>query len=47
MTPSGGTALYRSRDHGLAHIAYADDNRVNMLRVANQTSGPGNRSLSY
>ena len=25
---------------GFAHIAYADDNRVNKLRVANQTSGP-------
>jgi hypothetical protein len=25
---------------GLAHIAYADDNTVNKLRVANQTSGP-------
>ena len=26
---------------GLAHIAYADDNQVNKLRVANQTSGLG------
>jgi len=26
---------------GFAHIAYADDNEVNMLRVANQVSGPG------
>jgi hypothetical protein len=26
---------------GFAHIAYADDNKVNKLRVANQTSGPG------
>jgi hypothetical protein len=25
---------------GYAHIAYADDNKVNKLRVANQTSGP-------
>ena len=25
---------------GLAHIAYADDNKVNKLRVANQVSGP-------
>ena len=25
---------------GCAHIAYADDNTVNKLRVANQTSGP-------
>jgi hypothetical protein len=25
---------------GYAHIAYADDNTVNKLRVANQTSGP-------
>jgi hypothetical protein len=25
---------------GCAHIAYADDNTVNMLRAANQTSGP-------
>ncbi len=24
---------------GFAHIAYADDNTVNKLRVANQTSG--------
>jgi len=24
---------------GFAHIAYADDNQVNMLRVTNQTSG--------
>jgi hypothetical protein len=24
---------------GYAHIAYADDNTVNKLRVANQTSG--------
>ena len=24
---------------GCAHVAYADDNAVNMLRVANQTSG--------
>ena len=27
-------------DHGCAHIAYADDNLVNLLRDANQTSGP-------
>jgi len=27
-------------NHGCAHIAYADDNIVNLLRVANQTSGP-------
>jgi hypothetical protein len=26
---------------GLAHIAYADDNTVNKLRVANQSGGPG------
>jgi hypothetical protein len=26
--------------NGCAHIAYADDNTVNKLRVANQTSGP-------
>jgi hypothetical protein len=26
---------------GFAHIAYADDNTVNKLRVANQLSGPG------
>jgi hypothetical protein len=26
---------------GFAHIAYADDNTVNKLRAANQTSGPG------
>jgi len=26
---------------GFAHIAYADDNQVNKLRVANQVSGPG------
>jgi hypothetical protein len=26
--------------NGCAHIAYADDNTVNMLRAANQTSGP-------
>lgn len=25
---------------GYAHVAYADDNKVNKLRVANQTSGP-------
>jgi hypothetical protein len=25
---------------GLAHIAYADDNQANKLRVANQVSGP-------
>jgi hypothetical protein len=25
--------------HGCAHIAYADDNTVNKLRVANQASG--------
>jgi hypothetical protein len=25
---------------GCAHIAYADDNTVNKLRAANQTSGP-------
>jgi hypothetical protein len=25
---------------GFAHIAYADDNQVNMLRVANQVAGP-------
>jgi hypothetical protein len=25
---------------GFAHIAYADDNRINRLRVANQTAGP-------
>jgi hypothetical protein len=25
--------------HGCAHIAYADDNTVNKLRVANQTAG--------
>jgi hypothetical protein len=25
---------------GLAHIAYADDNTVDELRVANQVSGP-------
>jgi len=25
---------------GLAHIAYADDNTINKLRAANQTSGP-------
>jgi hypothetical protein len=25
---------------GFAHIAYADDNKVNKLRVANQVSGP-------
>jgi hypothetical protein len=24
----------------MAHVAYADDNTVNKLRVANQTSGP-------
>ena len=29
-----------SPTNGLAHIAYADDNKVNKLRVANQTSGP-------
>ena len=31
---------------GCAHIAYADDNTINLLRAANQTSGPciiGNR----
>jgi hypothetical protein len=27
-------------NHGCAHIAYADDNTVNLLRAANQTSGP-------
>ena len=27
-------------NRGCAHIAYSDDNTVNMLRVANQTSGP-------
>jgi hypothetical protein len=27
-------------NRGCAHIAYADDNTVNLLRVANQTSGP-------
>jgi hypothetical protein len=27
-------------NHGYAHIAYADDNTVNKLRVANQVSGP-------
>jgi hypothetical protein len=27
-------------NHGCAHIAYADDNAVNKLRVANQTAGP-------
>ncbi|MEA2629939.1 MAG: hypothetical protein QOE66_158 [Chloroflexota bacterium] len=27
-------------NHGCAHVAYADDNTVNLLRVANQTSGP-------
>jgi hypothetical protein len=27
-------------NHGCAHIAYADDNTVNMLRAANQTAGP-------
>ena len=27
-------------NHGCAHIAYADDNTVNRLRVANQTTGP-------
>src|SRR5438045_814800 len=26
-------------NHGCAHIAYADDNTVNKLRVANQTAG--------
>jgi hypothetical protein len=26
---------------GFAHVAYADDNKVNKLRVANQVSGPG------
>jgi len=26
--------------HGCAHIAYSDDNTVNKLRAANQTSGP-------
>jgi hypothetical protein len=25
---------------GFAHITYADDNKVNQLRVANQVSGP-------
>jgi hypothetical protein len=25
---------------GMAHVAYADDNKVNKLRAANQTSGP-------
>jgi hypothetical protein len=27
-------------NQGCAHIAYADDNTVNLLRAANQTSGP-------
>ena len=27
-------------DHGCAHVAFPDDNTVNRLRVANQTSGP-------
>src|SRR6266436_602517 len=27
-------------NHGCAHVAYADDNTVNMLRAANQTAGP-------
>jgi hypothetical protein len=27
-------------NRGCAHIAYADDNTVDRLRVANQTSGP-------
>jgi len=27
-------------NHGCSHIAYADDNTVNLLRAANQTSGP-------
>jgi hypothetical protein len=27
-------------NHGCAHIAYSDDNTVNMLRAANQTAGP-------
>ena len=27
-------------NHGCAHIAYADDNTVNLLRAANQSSGP-------
>jgi hypothetical protein len=27
-------------NHGCAHVAYADDNTVNLLRAANQTSGP-------
>ena len=27
-------------NHGCAHIAYADDNTVNLLRAANQTTGP-------
>jgi hypothetical protein len=27
-------------NRGCAHIAYADDNTLNLLRVANQTSGP-------
>ena len=27
-------------NRGCAHIAYADDNTVNLLRVANQTAGP-------
>ena len=27
-------------NRGCAHIAYADDNTVNKLRVANQTAGP-------
>jgi hypothetical protein len=26
---------------GCAHIAYADDNTINLLRAANQTSGVG------
>jgi hypothetical protein len=27
-------------NHGCAHIAYPDDNTVNLIRAANQTSGP-------
>jgi hypothetical protein len=27
-------------NHGCAHIAYSDDNTVNLLRAANQTAGP-------
>jgi hypothetical protein len=31
---------------GFAHIAYADDNMVHMLRMANQTSGSNILGLS-